>query len=181
MKSMSKLITVFIFIVVLISLFGASLSVAHAKPAQIGTHTTIYLTARVQNKWWYAGNFQCKSAVLETLGFTYTGAIAHANWGGLVGNESCLITFSEVPYPLGVTPATVTVSYYTLAGDEVIDMVTEDRLQTQQKDYFLELTWYDDYVILDDMILEDTSTVPIIEYNPTALPPLPEVPGFPAP
>lgn len=165
-----KTIRIFVFILVIFAfigvLFGSSAPVVQA----FGTHTTVYLTARVQNKWWYAGNLSCKSATLETMGQTYEGVIAQGNWWGLAGNESCFITFEKVLYPLSLTPGTVTVSYYTLVGDELLDMVTADRLQVQQKDYFLDLAWYDDYVIFDDMILEDTSALPIINFDPTALP-----------
>jgi hypothetical protein len=169
------------FIMTLVLLAASSINV-QAMDLPIGTHTNIYLTARVQNKWWYAGNLQCKSATLETLGQTYTAAIAAGSWWGMAGNESCFITFAGVPTPLALTPARVTVRYYTLAGDQLVDTVTSDRLQSQQEDYFLQLTWYDDYVILDDMILNDTATVPIIQVDPTALPkppPLPPIPDLP--
>lgn len=170
-----------IFCAVLISLLGASLITVSAGSDLIGTHTTVYLTARVQNKWWYAGNLHCKSASMETMGQTYNGAIEHANWWGMAGNESCFITFSNVLYPLAFTPATLTVSYFALAGEELVNAVTNDRLQVQQEDYFLEFAWYDDYVILNDMVLQDTSTVPVIQVDPADLPELPEVPGIPAP
>lgn len=174
-----KLLLITAVLITTITLLAAPLAEAKAMGLSIGTHTTVYLTARVQNKWWYGGNLNCKSATLETLGQTYTGEIAQGNWWGLAGNESCFITFSAVPSPLALTPANVTITYYTLAGDEVINMVTADRKQIQQEDYFLELQWYDDYVVFDDMILNDTATVPVINYDPTALPPLPEVPGLP--
>jgi hypothetical protein len=164
--------TAFITMVILIISPLASVKAMGSKADIL--NTTVYLTARVQNKWWYAGNLQCKSATLETLGQTYTGTIAAGNWWGLAGNESCFIAFNSVPKPLAITPARITITYYTLAGDALVNKVTNDRLQTQQEDYFLEFTWYDDYVVLDDMILNDTATVPVINYDPTALPPLPQ-------
>ena len=181
MKPRKKAITILFLIFIMVGLMGPHVPVVRAESAQFGTHTTVYLTARVQNKWWYAGNLTCTAATLETLGFTYEGEIQEGHWWGLAGNESCLIIFRNVPYPLGVTPADVTVSFYTTVADEFIDYFTEDRLQTQVESYFLEFAWYDDYVILDDMILQDTSTVPVINYDPTALPDLPDVPGAPAP
>ena len=170
MKYLKRSIYLLALIAVIAGLFGASLTAVQARETQIGIHTIIYLTARVQNKWWYGGNLHCESATLETLGQTYTGSIAPGSWWGLAGSESCFITFDGVPTPLSLTPARVTISYYTLAGDELIDMVTADRLQVQQKDYFLELAWYDDHVVFDDMILNDTSTVPVIQMDPNDLP-----------
>jgi hypothetical protein len=166
-------------LIIIAGLLVLPLPPVQATNLPIGTHTTIYLTARVQNKWWYAGNLHCKSATLETVGQTYTGTISTGNWWGLAGNESCFITFASVPTPLALTPARVTITYYTLAGDQLVDAVTADRLQTQQEDYFLQLTWYDDYVVLDDMILKDTSTVPVIQVDPTALPNPPALPPIP--
>jgi hypothetical protein len=173
MKNTNKFISILALTVVIFSLL--SVSIPTAKAALIETETRVYLTARVMNKWWYAGNLQCKSATLETLGQTYPGAIQHENWWGLAGNESCFITFAGVPYALASTPSRVTIEYYTLVGDELLDKVTVDRRQTQEKQYLLDRTWYDDYVVLDDMILEDTAALPVINFDPTALPTLPKV------
>lgn len=148
------------------------------------TPTTVSLTARVVNKWWVGGTLHCESATLETLGQTYNGAITLANAQTLSGDDACFIVFNNVLLPIGATPGRVTVRYYPLLGDELIEQVTSDRKQTQSNDYLLKKAGANDQVKLDDMILRDNNKTPAIEIDPndTIVPDLPDpseiIPGL---
>jgi hypothetical protein len=158
MKHMNRFLSLIVFSAAIVGLFGVSLSVVQARSNLTHTHTTVFVTARVQDKWGYDGNLYCESATLETEGQTYVGVIKPGNWRGHSGSESCFIAFSDVPTPLSASPAKVTVKYASLVGGETAESVSADRLQTQEKEYIQELASYDDHVVLDDMILEDGST-----------------------
>ena len=176
-----RLFTSVVLFVLLLAMVGSQVLVVYARGLSFQTESDVYLTARVQNKWWYAGNLKCTSATMETFLGTYEGEIQEGNWWGLAGNESCEIIFRDVTADMEGS-ADITVTYYTTVFAELIDMLTNDRLQTQTDTYYIDqVTWYDDYRVLDDMILQDTSTVPVIQYDPTALPDLPDIPGAPAP
>ena len=189
MKYLKRWLTVLALIAVLAGLFGASLTSVQARDAQIGLTTKVILRAKVVNNvWGPAGNLNCISATLQTVGgaTSHNGVIKQGGaFLGFLGNSFCDITFDNVVTPLALTPTTVTVTYTTLAVDEILDLVTQDRKQTEQKDYILEWTWFDTVVIYPDMILKDTSTIPVIEVNPDDLPvspgDLPTVPDVQVP
>jgi hypothetical protein len=152
MKHMNRWHYLFIISAFLVSLFGVTFTVVQARSTQTHIDTTIFLTARVQNRWSYDGNLHCESVTLETEGQIYQGLIRPGNWQGADGSESCFIVFNNVATPLSSAPAKITVTHYSQVGSAAVGA---DKKQVEEKEYIQELAAVDGHVVLDDMILGD--------------------------